>query len=206
MFEEEFGHLTMNSHLVTQRPTIYADMNVFRYVACGDISFVDPERFIWVYSHVHLDEICRNGNTDALDGMRALKAVEACDVLNEHFQSAGDIRLKDYVDPYERYERHLEAISGFEGSNDQSIEYLIRSFGADNFEELQQTPEQLRKEVDRLTSLVDDERKDHLISQAYTVSEEMAEVVEQHLKDRVPINQTRVALARISHEAGRRGR
>ncbi|MDG9979407.1 hypothetical protein [Ectopseudomonas oleovorans] len=203
MFEEEFGHLTMNSHLVTQRPTIYADMNVFRYVACGDISFVDPERFIWVYSHVHLDEICRNGNTDALDGMRALKAVEACDVLNEHFQSAGDIRLKDYVDPYERYERHLEAISGFEGSNDQSIEYLIRSFGADNFEELQQTPEQLRKEVDRLTSLVDDERKDHLISQAYTVSEEMAEVVEQHLKDRVPINQTRVALGVSSEERKR---
>ncbi|MGM0525504.1 MAG: hypothetical protein ACQEQ8_04850 [Pseudomonadota bacterium] len=71
----------MNSHFVTQRPTIYADMNVFRYVACGDVSIVDPERFIWVYSHVHLDEIYRNGNTDALNGMRELKAVEVCDVL-----------------------------------------------------------------------------------------------------------------------------
>jgi|GEM_PF-1111848 hypothetical protein len=193
----------MNSRFVTQRPTIYADMNVFRYVACGDISIVDPERFIWVYSHVHLDEIYRNGNTDALDGMRVLKAVELCDVLNEHFQSVGDIRLKDYVDPYERYERHLEAISGFEGSNDHSIEYLIRSFGADNFEELKKTPEQLRKEVDRLTSLVDDERKDDLISQAHTVSEEMAEVVEQHLKDRIPIDQTRGALG-VSSEQRKR--
>lgn len=193
----------MNSHFVTQRPTIYADMNVFRYVACGDISIVDPERFIWVYSHVHLDEVWRNGNTDALNGMRALKAVEVCDVLNEHFQSVGDIRLRDYVDPYERYERHLEAISGFEGFNDHSVEYLIRSFGADNFEELQQTPEQLRKEVERLTSAVDGERKDDLVSRAFAVSEEMAGVVGQHLKDRVPIDQTRAALG-VSSEARKR--
>jgi len=186
-----------------QRPTIYADMNVFRYVACGDISIVDPERFIWVYSHVHLDEVWRNGNTDALDGMRALKAVEVCDVLNEHFQSVGDIRYRDYVDPYERYERHLEAISGFEDSNDHSVEYLIRSFGADNFAELQQTPEQLRKEVERLTSAVDDERKDDLVSQALAVSEEMAGVVDQYLKDRVPIDQTRAALG-VSSEARKR--
>lgn len=190
----------MNSHFVTQRPTIYADMNVFRYVACGDTSIVDPERFIWVYSHVHLDEIYRNGNTDALDGMRALKAVEVCDVLNENFQSVGDVRLRDYVDPHERYERYLEAISGFEGCNDLSVEYLIRSFGADNFEELQQTPEQLRKEIDRLTSAVDDERKHDLISQAHAVSEKMAGVVEQHLKDRVPIDQPRAALGVSSEE------
>ncbi len=193
----------MNSHFATQRPTIYADMNVFRYVACGEISIIDPERFIWVYSYAHFDEIYRNGNTDALDGMRALKAVEVCDVLNEHFQSVGDIRLRDYVDPYERYERHLEAISGFEGSNDHSVEYLIHSFGADNFEELQQTPEQLRKEVERLTSAVDDERKDDLVSQARDVSEQMAGVVEQHLKDRVPIDQTRAALGVSSEERKR---
>lgn len=175
-------------------------MNVFRYVACGDISIVDPERFIWVYSYAHLDEIFRNGNTDALDGMRILKAVEVCDVLNKHFQSVRDIRLRDYVDPHERYERHLEAISGFEGSNDHSIEYLIRSFGADNFEELQQTPDQLRKEIDRLTSVVDDERKHDLISQAHAVSEEMVGVIEQHLKERVPIDQARAALGVSSEE------
>jgi len=193
----------MNSHFATQRPTIYADMNVFRYVACGDISIVDPERFIWVYSHAHLDEIYRNGNTDALDGMRALKAVEVCDVLNEHFQSEGDIRLRGCVDPYERYERHLEAISAFEGSNDHSVEYLIRSFGADNFEQLQQTPEELRKEVERLTSGLDDERKDDLVSQARAVSEKMSGVIEQHLKDRVPIDQTRASLGVSSEERKR---
>lgn len=190
----------MNSHFVTQRPTIYADMNVFRYVACGDISIVDPERVIWVYSYAHLDEIFRNGNTDALEGMRALKAIEVCDVLNKHFRSEGNIRLRDYVDPFERYERHLEAISGFEGSNDHAVEYLIRSFGADNFEELQQTSEKLRKEVERLTSAVDDERKNQLVSQARAVSEEMANVIEQHLKERVPVDKTRSALGVTSEE------
>lgn len=94
----------------------------------------------------------------------------------------------------------MEAISGFEGSNDHSIEYLIRSFGADNFEELQQTPDQLRKEIDRLTSVVDDERKHDLISQAHAVSEEMVGVIEQHLKERVPIDQARAALGVSSEE------
>ena len=202
MFEES-QLFTMNAYIATQRPTIYADMNVFRYVACGDIYIADPERFIWVYSHVHLDEIHRNGNTDALDGMRALKAVELCDVLNEHFQSVGDVRLREYVDPHERYERYLEAISGFEGSNDHSIEYIIRLFGADNFAELQQTPEQIRKEVERLTSEVEDERKGYLESQALAVSEEMAVVVEQHLKDRVPIDQIRTAFGVSSEERKR---
>ncbi len=77
----------MNSYLVTKLPTIYADMNVFRYVAYGDISITDPDRFIWVYSHVHLDEINRNGNTDALEGTKAI-AVEINDMLNENFRKS----------------------------------------------------------------------------------------------------------------------
>lgn len=202
MYEKKW-HLTMNSYFVSQLPTIYADMNVFRYVACGDLSIVDPERFIWVFSHIHLDEIYRNGNTDALDGIRALKAVEVCDVLNENFQSVGDIRLRDYVDPYERYERHLEAISGFEDSNYHHVEYLIRVFGADNFEELRKNPEQLRKEIERLTSVVDDERKGDLVGQARAVSEEMVNVVDHHLKNRVPIDKTRAALGVSSEDRKR---
>jgi len=192
--------LKMNFYISTQQPTIYADMNVFRYVACGDISIVDPERFIWVYSHVHLDEIHRNGNTDALNGMRSLRAVEVCDVLNECFQSVGDIRLREYIDPQERYEGHLEAISGSEGANDHSVEHLIRSFGADNFAELQQTPEQLRNEIERLTSAVDDERRDSLVEKARAVSEEMKVVIDQHLKDRIPLDQTRAAFGVTSED------
>jgi len=181
----------MNSYLVTEAPTIYADMNVYRYVACGDISIADPERFIWVYSHVHLDEIHRNGNRDALEGMKLLKAVELCDVLNKNFQSVGDITLKSYIDPNARFEQHLEAITGYENVSDLMVEYLIRSFGADNFKELKKSPDQMREEIERITSVIDDEKQDQMLDKASYVSEEMKLTIQTYLKDRMPIDKTR---------------
>lgn len=193
----------MNSYLATKLPTIYADMNVFRYVAYGDISIIDPDRFVWVYSHVHLDEINRNGNTDAIKGMKVLRAVEISDVLNENFQSVGNVTLREYVDPYVRYEQHLEAISGYEDINDHMVEHLIRSFGADNFKELSKTPDQMREEIDRITSIIDDERRESLLERAAAVSEEMKGVIETHLKDRMPIDKTRNAFG-ITSESRKR--
>ncbi|WP_270694250.1 hypothetical protein [Aeromonas sp. QDB09] len=184
----------MNSYLVSDKPIIYADMNVFRYLACGDISILEPERFKWVHSHVHLDEIHRNGNRDALEGMALLKAVEICDLLNQDFQSEGNIIIRDYMDPYSRYEQHLEAVAGYEGAADLMVEYLIRSFGADNFKELSQTPEQMRSEIERITSIIPDERREDLVEKASEVSKEMEVTIEKHLKNRMPIDKTRSAL------------
>lgn len=184
----------MNSYLVSDKPIIYADMNVFRYLACGDISILEPERFTWVYSHVHLDEIHRNGNRDALEGMTLLKAVEICDVLNQDFQSEGNIAIKDYMDPYSRYEQHLEASSGFEGAADHMIEHLIRYFGADNFKELSETPKQMRNEIERITSIIPDERREDLVEKASKVSKEIEVTIKNHLKNRMPIDKTRSAL------------
>lgn len=190
----------MNSYLVSGKPTIYADMNVYRYLACGDISIFEPERFIWIYSHVHLDEIHRNGNTDALDGMRLLRAIEVSDVLNEDFKSVGNIVLRDYVDPHARYEQHLEAISGFEDVADHMVEHLIRSFGADNFKELSQTPEQMREEIERITSIIDDERRQQINDSAFAVSNEMQASIDKHLKERMPIDKTRKAFGITSED------
>ncbi|NJI24199.1 hypothetical protein HA451_14260 [Aeromonas veronii] len=184
----------MNSYVVSDKPIIYADMNVFRYLACGDISILEPDRFKWVYSHVHLDEIHRNGNRDALEGMALLKAVEICDVLNQDFQSEGNIIIRDYMDPYSRYEQHLEAVAGYEGAADLMVEYLIRSFGADNFKELSQTPEQMRNEIERITSIIPDGRREDLVEKASEVSKEMEVTIEKHLKNRMPIDKTRSAL------------
>lgn len=184
----------MNSYLVSDKPIIYADMNVFRYLACGDISILEPDGFIWVYSHVHLDEIHRNGNRDALEGMALLKAVEICDVLNQDFQSEGNIIIRDYMEPYSRYEQHLEAVAGYEGVADIMVEYLIRSLGADNFKELSQTPEQMRNEIERITSIIPDERREDLVEKASEVSKEMEVTIEKHLKNRMPIDKTRSAL------------
>lgn len=184
----------MNSYLVSDKPIIYADMNVFRYLACEDISILESERFKWVYSHVHLDEIHRNGNQDAIEGMKLLKAVEICDVLNQGFQSEGNIVLRDYIDPYLRYEQHLEAIAGYEGAADYMVEHLIRSFGADNFKELSETPDQMRNEIERITSIIPDEKREDLIEKVSAVSNEMKDTIEKHLKNRMPIDKTRSAL------------
>lgn len=190
----------MNSHLVSGKPIIYADMNVYRYLACGDISIREPERFVWVYSHVHLDEIHRNGNTDALEGMRLLMAVEISDVLNEEFQSVGNIVLRDYIDPYTRYEQHLDSIAGYEGFADHLVEHLIRSFGADNFKELSKTPDQMREEIEKITSIIDDERRQQIIEKASVVSGDLKASIEEHLKERMPIDKTRKAFG-ITSEA-----
>lgn len=166
-------------------------MNVYRYLACRDISIIEPERFIWVYSDVHLDEIHRNGNTDALDGMQLLRAVEISDVLNEEFQSVGNVVLRDYIDPYIRYEHHLEAIAGYEDVADHMVEHLIRLFGADNFKELSETPDQMHKEIERITSIIDDDRRQQIIEKSSVVSGDMMDSIEEHLKERMPIDKTR---------------
>lgn len=183
----------MNSYLVTKLPTIYADMNVFRYVAYGDILITNPHDFTWVYSNVHLDEIHRNGNMDALDGIKFLKAVEISDVLNANFQSVENIVLREYIDPYDRFQQHLEAISGYENINDHIDEYLIRFFGADNFEELSKAPDKAHEEIDRLTSIIDYETRKKLLEKSSTASEEIKNVIENNLKDRMPIDKTRNA-------------
>jgi hypothetical protein len=52
--------------VTSERPTIYADMNVFRYVSLGELEIPNADEFIWVYSHAHLDELVRGRSTDAL--------------------------------------------------------------------------------------------------------------------------------------------
>ena len=190
----------MKAFIRASIPTIYADMNVYRYIAYGDICIEKPERFLWVYSHVHLDEMFRNGNTDALEGMKSLGAVEISDILNAQFQSVGNIVIKNYIDPHERYQQHLEAISGYENLSDLMVEHLIRSFGADNFNELSKTPEQLCKEIDRITSIIDDDTRQGLLKRANDVSLEMKNTIDTHLKERRPIDQTRFAMGLTSED------
>lgn len=188
----------MNIYVRSDLPTIYADINVYRYVVYGELQIKNPERFRWVYSHVHLDEMVRGGNTDALEGMRILKAVEIDDVLNDKFESSGNVILREYLDPDERYQRHLEAISRSEDSGDLMIEYLLRFFGADNYEELSLTPELLRDEINRLTSDVDAELRDELVERAENASADMKETMNEHLKERRSLDQSRLEMGLTS--------
>ena len=188
----------MNKYVRSDLPSIYADMNVFRYVAYGELVIENPERFRWVYSHVHLDEVARTGNADGLDGMRLLKAIEICDVLDQKFRSVGNIILRGYVDPAVRYQRHLEAIAGSERSDDFIVEHMLRMFGAGNFKELSLTPEMLRNEINRLTGEMDATTRDKMVARAEAVSDEMEENIEKHLKERHPIDQTRLKMGLTS--------
>jgi len=196
----------MSAYVGSDLPTIYADMNVFRYVAYGELVIEDPERFRWVYSHVHLDEVVRGGNTNVLDGMKLLRAVEICDVLSGKFESVGNITLRRYIDPSERYRQHLEAIAGYENSDDLMVEQLLRIFGADNFEKLSLTPEMLRNEINRLTSEVDAEMRSELVGRAEAVSVDMRESINMHLKERRPIDQTRREMGLTSSARAEAGR
>jgi hypothetical protein len=175
-------------------PTIYADMNVYRYVACGDIAIKDPERFIWVYSYVHLDEIHRNGNADALIGMESLGAVEIADMLDEKFQSIGNVVLKQYVDPYTRYEKYLEDVSQLGNVRDHMLPHLTRYFGANNFSELSKTPDQMYELIDRIANMLDEETRASILNKAQSVSIEMKKSIESSLKDQRPIDTTRQSL------------
>ncbi len=189
----------MKAQVSSDLPTIYADMNVFRYVSYGELMIEAPERFRWVYSYAHLNEMNRSGNTDALDGMRRLKAVEICDVLNENFEPVGNITLRDYLDPDERYQQHLNAIAGCKISDDPMIEHLLRIFGADNFEVLSRTTDIVRNDIIRLTRKLDAKRRGELLARADIVSADMQASINMRLKDRRPIDQTRLEMGLTSN-------
>ncbi|WP_232771793.1 hypothetical protein [Glaciecola sp. 33A] len=95
--------------------------------------------------------------------------------------------LSDFIDPYLRYEQHLEAIAGCEETTDHMVEHLIRLFGAENFKELSETPEQMRNEMQRITSIIPDESREVLIDRVATVSNDMKDTIENHLKNRMLI-------------------
>jgi hypothetical protein len=183
-----------NRKFALSKPVIYADVNVYRYFAYGELKIIDPERFIWAYSGVHFDEMHRGGNSDALAGMSELNAVEIRDVLDENFQTEGNVRIFDYVDPNQRYSEHLDAIKDMQGSGEFFNEYLLRIFGADNFSQLEMTADKLREEIEDLTSCIDDSSKPEIRLNAKDVSLKMKAVINKHLENRMPIDKTRNAL------------
>ena len=188
----------MNGQEASRLPTVYADMNVYRYVAYGDITIVRPERFAWVYSHVHLGEMARGGNTDALHGMKALGAVEIAEELDQRSQLT--IVLRGHVDPHLRYRQHLEAISGYEASIDGIVEVLIRLFGADNFAELSKAPAQMQQFVDDVTNVLPQPVKAQLMSKAESAFGKLKDSIDKHMTERMPIDQTRRAMGITSEK------
>ncbi len=183
----------------SQKPTIYADVNVFRYLAYNELEIIDPDRFLWVYSGVHLDELARGTNQDALEGMSQLNAVEIEDVLH-NFKSIGNVKIREFFEPELRYERHLEAIAGYEDAGDMMVELLIRGFGANNYEQLALTPNQLITEIDNMLDGIGGPKITELRERTKEVSDELDATIKENLGEQMPIDETRKAVGLTSSE------
>ena len=194
---------SISKTFILDKPVIYADLNVFRYIACNELQIVEPDRFIWVYSDIHLDEIHRNGNTDAIEGMQFLKAQEVKDVLDNKFRSVGDVQIIPYVDPKERYESYVETVSGSEETVSLFIEPLLTIFGANNLQELSQTPQKIIETVDRLTADADKPVREIIQERAKQASDDMSQSISEKLNKQFPIDKTRNAIGMTSEERKR---
>lgn len=183
----------MSIQFKLDKPTIYADMNIFRYVGRGDITIVDPERFVWVYSRVHLDEIHRNYQEETLQGIYLLNAIELCEVI-ESYKPTGELFLASFKDPFLRYKEYIDAIAGYENTGEHFFEFMMKAYGADNFKSLELTHEQFRAEVTKLTDEVPENMRNDMLKEAEEVAEKLDFNIQKHMKEHNPIDKTRNAL------------
>jgi len=89
---------------------IYLDQNIVGYLHEGRLRFDPSSNVQWVYSSEHFTEIARGGRTDLLAVFEVLKARQLEVILDDNFRITDSAHLHDYSNPFERYQRHLEAI------------------------------------------------------------------------------------------------
>lgn len=123
--------------------TIYADSNIYRYVATGELEVTTIGSVRFAYSSIHFDEMIRTGNLEMLIGMKALNAVLL--VTNEHGEYEIDSIgvCLDYVDPHERFEKYRRDYVELPEAESSINELLLRILGADNLGELKTIPDTL---------------------------------------------------------------
>lgn len=172
---------------------IYADSNIYRYMATGELEIITVGSIQFAYSSVHFDEMLRSGNTDMLRGMEALRAVPV--VSNEKgeydFDSIGV--CFEYEDPYEKFEKYKSDNEHLnDGAEDNICEMLLRFLGADNYEELKNVPVSI---VDIALDATDNEYVDstELLEKAQNTASELEGVIENNLSKQMPLSETRKA-------------
>ena len=121
--------------------TIYADSNIYRYVSTGELEIMIIGSIRFAYSSVHFDEMIRSGNTEMLRGIEVLGAVPL--VTNENGEyDVDDIGVcLEYENPYEKFNKYKKEVEPLGDDAEALIsELLLRLLGADNYEELRNTP------------------------------------------------------------------
>ncbi|HFD33022.1 MAG TPA: hypothetical protein ENJ28_10020 [Gammaproteobacteria bacterium] len=173
--------------------TIYADSNIYRYVASGELEITTIGSIRFAYSSVHFDEMIRSGNTEMLRGIEALKAVPL--VTNEN----GEYDLDDidvcleYEDPYENFKRYKTDIEDIDDAAESSIHELLLTFlGADNYEELKKVPSSIVKMALDAAACEDIDAGD-LIDRASETAKDLGDFIEKDLSKQLPLSETRKA-------------
>lgn len=166
-------------------------MNVYRYLARGELTIENADDFLWIYSHTHLYEIDGSSSLETLEGMRMLKAIEIEEQYDNRVKPTGIVHLLDYVDPDVRYQAHLDAISVVDISEDLPLEPLLRMFGADNYDAVTKNSQLLLAEVDKLTKDADDADREQLLLSSEATAAEFDKLVEEHLQEVGAIDDTR---------------
>jgi hypothetical protein len=177
---------------------IYLDINIFRYVAYSELDLQLPTDSVPVFSNVHLNEMARTGNRDALDGIATLSACEIFEELGEHFRKTGRVLLRNFTDPHDRLTEHLAAIGSSNDLQGIIAEQLIRLFGANNFDELQSTPEAFLRHINEVSRQVPEPDRSQIMSKAEQAAELSHEAIKTHLSEQLPIDRTRSAFGLTS--------
>lgn len=173
--------------------TIYADSNIYRYVATGELEIITIGSIRFAYSNVHFEEIIRTGNTEMLKGMEELKAVPV--VSNENGEyDVDDIGVcLEYVNPFENFEYYKEHRIPAEDAESSINEMLLRLLGADNFEELQNVPQSLLDMAKEVMEYGGSEAE-AIANKISNTVRDLDDFIEQDLSKRRPLTDTRKEL------------
>lgn len=169
--------------------TIYADTNIYRYLASGELLITTVGDVRFVYSHVHFNEVMRGTNTDALDGMEVLGACRMDSNENGAYNHAGAGVIFEYEQPQACFAQYQAGCDSVDTSGEDGLyEFLIRLMGAENLEELHKIPETILRIAEEATDDNDDQA---LIKRAEAAAEEFRQHLNGNLSETRPLPKTR---------------
>jgi hypothetical protein len=170
--------------------TIYADSNIYRYVATGELEVTTIGSVRFAYSSVHFDEMIRTGNLEILKGIEALNAVPLVENENGEYDIDSIGVCLEYVDQYKKFEDYKADYMELPDAEASLNELLLRILGADNIDELKKAP-------DTLLSLADDmkqyfgEGANDFQERARLASNDLETLIQGDFSTRKPLTETR---------------
>lgn len=170
--------------------TIYADSNIYRYVARGELEVTTVGAVRFAYSSVHFDEMIRTGNLEMLKGIKALSAVPLVTNENGEYDIDSLGVCLDYEDPYEKFEEYKADYVELPGAESSINEVLLRLLGADNIDELKKVPDTILELADAVKPFFGEQAAEFQ-ERAVSASSDLGDLIKGDLSNRRPLTETR---------------